>query len=71
MTYEEIEEKICEFDLYIKQTMDLLKDAYRWKVMSEECETDNMAMKYKQVSDTLFELFMSEHNNMSKMFKGE
>lgn len=71
MSYEEIENKICEFDLYIKQTMDLLKDAYRWKVMSEECENDTMAAKYKQVSDTLFDMFMVEHNAIGQMFKGE
>ena len=71
MNYEELEHKICDFDMYLKQTMDLLKDAYRWKTMAEECEKETMSIKYKQVSDTLFELFMEEHNALGAMFKEE
>ena len=71
MDYEELEHKICDFDMYLKQTMDLLKDSYRWKIMSEECKKEDMALKYKQVSDTLFDMFLTEHNNIGKMFKEE
>ena len=66
-----MEEKVCMFEKYIKQTMDLLKDAYKWKVMSEECDNMEMKNKYINVSNTLFELFMVEHNNIGKIFKGE
>ena len=71
MNYEDIEEKTCQFNMYIKQTMDLLKDAYRWKVMANECDDEVMKNKYMTVSNTLFELFMTEHNNIGAMFKEE
>ena len=71
MDYEKLEEKSCEFNKYLKQTMDLLKDSYRWKTMAMECDNEEMKQKYMNVSNTLFELFMVEHNNIGRMFKGE
>ena len=71
MNYEEIEEKTCEFKMYLKQTMDLLNDSYRWKIMAEECEDETMKQKYMSVSNTLFDLFMTEHSNIGNMFKEE
>ena len=67
----EYEEKVCEFKKYAKQTLDLMVDAYKWKAMAEECEDESMKQKYMQVSNTLFELFMEEHNSIGRMFKGE
>ena len=67
----EYEDKVCEFKKYAKQTLDLMVDAYKWKMMAEECDDEEMAQKYMKVSDTLFELFMVEHNNIGAMFKGE
>ena len=58
----EYEDKICEFKKYAKQTLDLMIDAYKWKIMAEECEDMEMKQKYMNVSDTLFDLFMKEHN---------
>lgn len=69
--YEKMEEELCEFKKYIKMTMDLLTDAYKWKKLSEYAESDNDRMKYKQVSDALFNMFMLEHNNIGSMFKNE
>ena len=66
---EEYEEKVCCFKKYIKQSMDLMIDAYKWKMMGEYCDDDNMKEKYKQVSDTLFSMFMVEHDNIGRMFK--
>ena len=66
-----MEEKICDFEKYIKQTMDLLKDAYKWKMMAKYCDDEGMKTKYNQVSETLFNLFMEEHNNIGAMFKEE
>ena len=71
MNYEEIEEKLCNFKLYLKQTMDLLNDSYRWKTMSTYCDSDEMKSKYMTVSNTLFDLFMNEHNAIGEMFKKE
>ena len=65
------EEKVCEFKKYAKQTLDLMIDSYKWKVMAEECDDEEMKNKYMNVSNTLFELFMTEHNNIGQMFKGE
>ena len=67
----EYEEKVCEFKKYAKQTLDLMVDAYKWKAMSMECESEEMKQKYMTVSNTLFELFMKEHDNIGKMFKAD
>ena len=67
----EYEEKVCEFKKYAKQTLDLMVDAYKWKQMAIECESEDMKNKYMNVSNTLFELFMVEHNNIGQMFKAE
>ena len=71
MNYEEIEEKTCQFKMYLKQTMDLLNDAYRWKMMAQDCDDEEMKQKYMQVSNTLFELFMVEHEAIGNTFKNE
>lgn len=65
------EEKVCDFKRYAKQTLDLLVDSYKWKMMASECDDDNMKQKYMSVSNTLFEMFMTEHNNIGQMFKEE
>lgn len=65
----EYEEKVCEFKKYAKQTLDLMVDAYKWKTMANECDDENMKQKYMGVSNTLFDLFMVEHNNIGAMFK--
>ena len=67
----EYEDKICDFKKYAKQTLDLMIDAYKWKVMANECDDEEMKQKYMQVSDTLFQMFMVEHNNIGAMFKEE
>lgn len=64
----EYEEKVCEFKKYAKQTLDLMVDSYRWKAMAEECDNETMKAKYMSVSNTLFELFMEEHENMKNIF---
>ena len=63
------EEKVCEFRKYVKQTIDLMVDAYKWKMMAEDCDDEQMKQKYMSVSNTLFEMFMVEHNNIGAMFK--
>lgn len=68
---EEYEEKVHCFKKYVKQSMDLMVDAYKWKMMAEHCDDEAMKMKYMQVSDTLFNMFMVEHNNIGSMFKNE
>jgi hypothetical protein len=67
----EYEDKVCDFKRYAKQTLDLMVDAYKWKVMAKECDNDEIRAKYMQVSDTLFGLFMTEHNNMKSLFSEE
>ena len=67
----EYEEKVCEFKKYAKQTLDLMVDAYKWKAMAHECDDNEMKNKYMSVSDTLFSLFMKEHENIGNIFKEE
>ena len=44
-------------------------DAYKWKILARHCDNHEMRMKYIQVSDTLMELFMTEHNRIGEMFR--
>lgn len=67
--YEEMENELCEFKKYLKMTMDLLVDSFKWLKLSEYADGDNDRMKYKQVSDTLFDMFMQEHNAIGQLFK--
>ena len=67
----EYEEKVCEFKKYAKQTLDLMVDAYKWKQMAMDCDSEEMKQKYMSVSNTLFDLFMVEHNNLGNIFKSE
>lgn len=67
MEYEH--EEICDFRKYAKQTLDLMVDAYKWKILARHCDNHEMRMKYIQVSDTLMELFMTEHNRIGEMFR--
>ena len=69
--YEKMEEELCEFKKYLKMTMDLLVDAFKWLKLSEYADTEEDKAKYKNVSDTLFEMFMVEHNNIGAMFKNQ
>lgn len=65
----DFEEKVCDFKKYAKQTLDLMVDAYKWKVMASECDDEEMKNKYMSVSNMLYELFMKEHTNICNMFK--
>ena len=67
--YEKMEEEVCEFKKYIKMTMDLLTDAYKWLKLSDYVDKEMEKQKYKQISDSLFEMFMIEHNNIGAMFR--
>ena len=71
MEKEEYEDKICDFKRYVKQTMDLMVDAFKWKMMAQYADTEEMKQKYMNVSNTLFDMFMVEHNNIGNMFKSE
>ena len=67
--YEQMERELCEFKKYLKMTMDLLADAYKWLKLSEYADSGEDSDKYKTVSDTLFNMFMTEHNNIGAKFK--
>lgn len=67
--YEQMENELCEFKKYIKMVMDLLVDSYKWLKLSEYSDSEEHKTKYKQVSDTLFNMFMVEHNNIGAKFK--
>ena len=67
----EYEDKVCESKRYAKQTLDLMVDAYKWKTMAEYCDDESMKEKYMKVSNTLFYMFMVEHNSIGAMFKGQ
>lgn len=68
--YEQMEEELCEFKKYVKMTMDLLVDSYKWLKLSEYADDEDTS-KYKSVSDTLYQMFMQEHENIGKKFNGE
>lgn len=64
-----MEEKVCEFKKYAKQSLDLMVDAYKWKEMALNCDSETMKQKYMTVSNTLLDMFMVEHENMKNIFK--
>ena len=70
MEYEN-EDRVCDFKRYVKQTLDLMVDSYKWKMMANDCDNEEMKNKYMQVSNMLYDLFMTEHNNIGEMFKSE
>ena len=49
----EYEDKICDFKKYAKQTLDLMIDAYKWKMMAEYCDDNEMRSKYMIVSNKM------------------
>jgi len=67
--YEKMEEELCEFKKYVKMTMDLMIDSFKWKKLAEYSDSSEAEQKYKKVSDTLYELFMTEHNKIGEMFR--
>ena len=34
----ETDERVCNFKKYAKQTLDLMVDSYKWKMMAEDCD---------------------------------
>ena len=70
-SYEKMEEELHEFKKYLKMTMDLLCDSFKWLKLSEYADDEASKEKYKGISNTLYEMFMVEHNNIGKKFKGE
>jgi len=67
--YEKMEDELCQFKKYLKMTMDLLVDSYKWLKLSDYTDNETDKIKYKQVSDMLYNMFMTEHNNIGNMFK--
>ena len=50
-------------------TNDLLVDSYKWLRLSEYADDETSRSKYKQISDTLYDMFMEEHQHIGEMFK--
>ena len=63
-SYEKMEQDMCEFKKYIKMTNDLLVDSYKWLRLSQYADDEASRSKYKQISDTLYDMFMEEHQHM-------
>lgn len=68
-SYEKMEQDMCEFKKYIKMTNDLLVDSYKWLRLSQYADDEASKSKYKQISDTLYDMFMEEHQHIGEMFK--
>ena len=60
---------MCEFKKYIKMTNDLLVDSYKWLRLSQYADDETSRNKYKQISDTLYDMFMEEYQHIGEMFK--
>lgn len=69
--YEKMEQDVCEFKKYVKMTMDLMVDSYKWTKLGEYAEEYESKEKYKKIGRTLYDMFMTEHDNIMRMFKGE
>ena len=65
----EWEDKVCEFKKYTKQTLDLMTDAFKWKMMAEYSEDDEMKNKYMMVANSLFDMYVKENNNIMNKYR--
>ena len=65
----EWEDKVCEFKKYTKQTLDLMTDAFKWKMMGEYSEDDEMKNKYMMVANSLFDMYVKENNNIMNKYR--
>jgi len=65
----EWEDKVCEFKKYAKQTLDLLEDAFKWKMMGEYSEDEEMRSKYMMVANSLFDMYVKENNNIMNKYR--
>ena len=65
----EWEDKVCEFKKYTKQTLDLMTDAFKWKMMGEYSEDDEMKNKYMTVANSLFDMYVRENNNIMNKYR--
>lgn len=70
-SYEKMENEMHTFKKYLKMTNDLLCDSYKWKKLSEYAEDMESKEKYKNISNALYDMFMTEHKAIGEMFKGE
>ena len=70
-SYEKMEEEMHEFKKYLKMTNDLLCDSKKWDILSKYADDSESKEKYKNISNTLYEMFMTEHQAIGEMFKGE
>ena len=48
MEYEEYEDKVSWLKKYAKQTLDLMIDAFKWKMMAKYCDNEEMKTKFKK-----------------------
>ena len=69
MEYNFEHDEICKFKKYAKQTLDLMVDSYKWKILAKHCDDSTMKQKYEHISNVLMDLFMEEHNHMQMLFK--
>ena len=69
--YEKMEEEIHEFKKYMKMTMDLLCDSYKWKKLSHHVDNTNTKAKYNNISETLLDMFMKEYESIMNKFREE
>lgn len=70
-SYEKMEEEMHTFKKYLKMTMDLLCDSKKWDILSKYADDTDSKEKYKGISNTLYEMFMTEYQAIVEMFKGE
>lgn len=69
--YDKLEEEICSFKKYVQLSMDLMVDSFKWKKLAEYCKDSENAEQYKEVSDTLYSLFLKEYDKIENVFKKE
>ena len=68
-SYERMEQDMCEFKKYIKMTNDLLCDSKKWDILSKYSENIEDKENYKKLSETLYNMFMEQHQKIMQMFK--
>ena len=70
--YEMYEEEMKNFNKRVYRAMDLLKDSAKYKCMVKYYSNNEEDRKrYTEISKTLLDLFMLEHESIDEYFKDE
>ena len=70
-SYERMEQDMFESKKNIKMNNDIMYDSKKWDILSKYSENIEDKENYKKLSETLYNMFMEQHQKIMQMFKNE